>query len=270
MEKTFFFHSGLPRSGSTLLSEILGQNPEFYNGPGSPAFDLLYNLYDMCAKGDLFQSNPKMDWIDGVVNHSLRTFYDDRDESVIFDKNFHWTGAGSQITASYGIENPKLICSVRDIDEILASFISMIHRNAGEGKSNFIDRMCHQRAMLPITDVYRCELVIGDDGILGRACQSLYHGLRGVLKDSIHLVEYNDLVDDTENTIRAIYDFLEQPYFEHDFTSISGGPNIDESVYGLADMHDVRPTIGRTSSDPKDVLPAEILEKYTGMEFWRS
>ncbi|NBR76993.1 MAG: hypothetical protein EBT73_06670 [Actinobacteria bacterium] len=28
--KEFFFISGLPRSGSTLLSGILRQNPEFY------------------------------------------------------------------------------------------------------------------------------------------------------------------------------------------------------------------------------------------------
>ena len=267
MEKTFYFHSGLPRSGSTLLSEILGQNPEFHNGPGSPAFDILYNLYGMCAEGDLFRSNPKMDWLDGMVDYGLRSFYADREESVIFDKNFHWTGAGSQITSSYGIENPKLICSVRNIDEILASFISMVHRN-GVGPSNFIDQMVVSRD-LPLTDVNRCEYLIGVDGILGRACESLYFGLQGVLKDCIHLVEYNDLVDDTENTIRAVYDFLGQPYFEHDFSSISNGPDIDEGVYGLADMHYVRSTIGRTSSDPKDVLPKSMIEKYSGMEFWR-
>ena len=35
-EKTFYFMTGLPRSGSTLLSSILNQNPKFYSGPSSP------------------------------------------------------------------------------------------------------------------------------------------------------------------------------------------------------------------------------------------
>ncbi|NBP58534.1 sulfotransferase, partial [bacterium] len=34
--KKYYFISGLPRSGSTLLSAILNQNPRFYSGPNSP------------------------------------------------------------------------------------------------------------------------------------------------------------------------------------------------------------------------------------------
>jgi len=39
--KDIFFLSGLPRSGSTLLGSILGQNPDFYVTPTSPLLDLL-------------------------------------------------------------------------------------------------------------------------------------------------------------------------------------------------------------------------------------
>jgi sulfotransferase len=34
--KSYYFISGLPRSGSTLLSGILKQNPEFYADIASP------------------------------------------------------------------------------------------------------------------------------------------------------------------------------------------------------------------------------------------
>jgi len=34
--KSYYFISGLPRSGSTLLSAILRQNPEFYADIASP------------------------------------------------------------------------------------------------------------------------------------------------------------------------------------------------------------------------------------------
>ena len=34
--KNYYFISGLPRSGSTLLSTILSQNPDFYADISSP------------------------------------------------------------------------------------------------------------------------------------------------------------------------------------------------------------------------------------------
>ena len=40
MPETFHFISGLPRSGSTMLSAILRQNPRFHAGMSSPVASL--------------------------------------------------------------------------------------------------------------------------------------------------------------------------------------------------------------------------------------
>ena len=37
-----FFQSSLPRAGSTLLQNILGQNPDFYATPTSGVLELLF------------------------------------------------------------------------------------------------------------------------------------------------------------------------------------------------------------------------------------
>jgi len=37
-----FFHCSLPRSGSTILQNILGQNPDFYVTPTSGLMELIY------------------------------------------------------------------------------------------------------------------------------------------------------------------------------------------------------------------------------------
>ena len=37
-----FYQSSLPRSGSTLLQNIIGQNPDFYVTPTSGFLDLVY------------------------------------------------------------------------------------------------------------------------------------------------------------------------------------------------------------------------------------
>ena len=49
--KKIFFQSSLPRAGSTLLQNIIGQNPDFYVTPTSGVLELLYgarNHYTAC------------------------------------------------------------------------------------------------------------------------------------------------------------------------------------------------------------------------------
>src|SRR4029434_9657754 len=42
-EQRIIFNSSMPRSGSTLLQNILAQNPRFYCSPTSPLLELLVN-----------------------------------------------------------------------------------------------------------------------------------------------------------------------------------------------------------------------------------
>ena len=41
MEQKLFFQSSLPRAGSTLLHNIVGQNPDFFVTPTSGLVDLM-------------------------------------------------------------------------------------------------------------------------------------------------------------------------------------------------------------------------------------
>lgn len=50
----FHFISGLPRSGSTLLSAILLQNPRFHAGMTSPVGALFSGVLEQCSAGSEF------------------------------------------------------------------------------------------------------------------------------------------------------------------------------------------------------------------------
>jgi sulfotransferase len=50
--KSYYFISGLPRSGSTLLSGILKQNPDFYADIASPVQGLTGNSIDVITSGE--------------------------------------------------------------------------------------------------------------------------------------------------------------------------------------------------------------------------
>ena len=51
-----FFQSSLPRAGSTLLQNILGQNPDFYVTPTSGVLELLYSARQNYTNDNAFKA----------------------------------------------------------------------------------------------------------------------------------------------------------------------------------------------------------------------
>jgi sulfotransferase len=270
LNKNFYFMSGLPRSGSTLLSSILNQNPRFYSGPSSPVVATMIALENQFSNDELFLGYPKPEQAKEIIASVLPQYYSDRQEPVIFDKNRSWTVRMNYIPGYFDIQ-PKVICPVRDTAEILTSFISMMRRNLYEvnGKINFIDEMLVKNNV-PLTDDNRCEFIASPNGILGQSVEGLRKALMEGYDNSIHLVEYCDLVNNPKETVEKIYEFLGEELFEHDFNKLDNiNRENDAQIYGFADMHDVRSTLESVSKNPEDILSPEILEKCKDTEFWR-
>jgi len=270
MAKTYYFMSGLPRSGSTLLSSILNQNPRFHSGPSSPVVPTMLALEQSLSNDELFLAYPKTDQAAKIIASVIVNWYSDIDRPVIFDKNRSWVNRLHYIPGYFGIE-PKVICPVRNIDEILTSFISMYRRNpyTGQGKVNFMDEMLI-KSNIPLNDDNRCEFLASPMGILGQSYNGLKQAIMEGKQKSLHFVEYDDLMNSPEETMRKIYEFLGEEYYKHDFSSIKNlHQERDQEVYGLGDMHNVRETLNKVSADPKEVLSEKILAQCRGSEFWR-
>jgi sulfotransferase len=270
-QKAYYFMSGLPRSGSTLLSALLNQNPRFYSGPSSPVVPTMIALEQSLANDELYLAYPKQPQAAKIISSVLENWYSDVEKPVIFDKNRSWVNRLHYIPGYFGIE-PKVLYPVRNIADILTSFISMYRRNpyTGQGRIPFLDEMLI-KSNIPLSDDNRCEVLCSPGGIVGAS----YNGLKQVFAEGrekqIHLIEYDDLINQPEETMRKIYDFLGEEYFKHNFESIE---NIhrenDQMVYGLPDMHDVRSTLSKVSAKPEEVLSEATLAKCVGAEFWRT
>lgn len=270
MEKTFYFMAGLPRSGSSVLSAILNQNPRFYSGPSSPVVATMLSIENTLSNDELFRGYPKIEQGKQIIASVLPQYYSDRPEPVIFDKNRSWTVRLEYISGYFDIK-PKVICPVRDVSEILTSFITMLRKNPYEvgGKINFIDEMLVKNN-IPLTDDNRCEMLASANGILGQSMEGIKKALMEGYDSSLHFVEYNDLVNNPKETIEKIYDFLDEEPFEHTFDNLKNeNRENDAQVYGFADMHEVRPKLKSISKDPEKVLSKDILERCKGTEFWR-
>lgn len=270
-QKAYYFMAGLPRSGSTLLSAILNQNPRIHSGPSSPVTSIMLTLEDAIANDELFRAYPKPQQAGEIIANVIKHYYSDVDKPVIIDKNRSWVNRMHYIPGYFGIE-PKIICPVRNIDEILASFIAMHKRNPvdANGRINFIDEML-VKTNTPLTDDNRCEFLASPNGILGQSVAGIRQALMEGRQRQIHFVEYDDLINHPQETMRKLYDFLGEEYFEHDFTNlVNQHKEDDSSVYGFADMHDVRETLEKKSIDPREILSPAILERCVGSEFWRN
>lgn len=262
--------AGLPRSGSTLISTILNQNPRIYSGPTSPVVSTMVALETSLHQDELFLAYPKNDFGQHLVSSVIDFYYSDIYKPIVIEKNRSWINRLEYINGYFKIKNPKIIYPVRDISEILTSFLTMIHRNPSivNERLNFIDQILVQNS-LSINDENRCKIIL-NHGILGHSLNGLKKSLNEGYKDNIYFVEYKDLVSNPQLTIKNIYEFLEEPYFNHQFINLKNlHQENDEFIYGLTDMHHVRETIELTSLNPNEVLPKNILESVKGAEFWR-
>ena len=261
-KKTYFFLSGLPRSGTTLLGAILEQNPNIYVGATSPVLEFLVNFDNIFKFNNTYHAFPKEDFRVRTMSRIPDDWYSDVDKPIIIDKNHGWTGAISYAELFSG--NIKIICTVRSILEILSSWI-ILNRKSPD---SFIDKEL-KSLNFALTDDYRCDLLMRKNH--GNVEQSLYALKKGLTEhpNCLHLIEYDDLINNTENIINGIYRFLELPTYKHKYDNIEHINLENDLSHGMPEMHKVKPTISRSENNPLDILSERIIKKYSDLEFWR-
>jgi sulfotransferase len=263
--KTYHFMAGLPRSGSTLLKSILDQNPNIHANPVSPVMELMYHTEEYLKQSEQYLGYPKPQNAYKIIQSYIENYYYEREEEVIIDHCRAWVNNIERIK-TYITPNPKIICPVRDVAEILTSFITLVHRN--EDQVSFIDQHLIEKGVT-VDDDNRCQYLMSDDGIVEQALWSLSQAF--VKNDTKHLliVEYNDLVNTPEETMRRIYEFLEVEEHKHDFGNVENKHCENDDQWYLKDMHYVRKEVKKTSKKPEDVLSPYVLNRYKNLEYWK-
>ena len=275
-EKTYFFLSGLPRSGITLLGAILNQNPDIYVGATSPVLQFM-KLFAHYYKNHINNYFPKEEFRKKTLTRICDDWYSDIDSPIIIDKNRGWSYNLTE--AGIITKDIKIICPVRSILDILSSFI-LLNRKSSE-KENYgngteltaLDYNLKANGER-VTDNNLCHSLM-DGGVGGmvyiplNGLAQLFNENQELFQNIIHLVEYEDLISNTKNSINKIYEFLQIPKYEHDYDNIENNIREDDNVYGMPTLHEVRPTISKNINNPLEVLDKSIIKQYSGLEFWR-
>lgn len=242
----YYFLSGLPRSGSTLLSAILNQNPEIHVSSSSPVVHLLWSNEQSIHEDDFYLSHPKPEFKQKFLSSIIDSYYVNQSEKYIIDKNRIWMSS-IPLILNYITQEPKILCPIRPVAEVLQSFLSLIEKYP----ENVID----QNISKPRTLEKRCDYLLSQDSVLGSSITQILD----LPSRTAHFIDYDDLIDSPQQTMKGVYQFLSLPDYQHDFTNIVNTVSENDEIYGMPTMHTVRPVLSKTQHTV--VLPDHILEK---------
>lgn len=258
------FISGLPRSGSTLLTNALLQNPKFATTATSSLLEFLLQIRDNWQKleGHKVYPDGQDKW---AVIRSIIQSYHNTDKSIIFDKNRGWTTHIEFIEKITG-QKPKIIACVRNLEDICSSFEKLFRRNRADGE---IHGEFSNPKMKTIDG--RVEVWVADEGVIGRPYVSLLDTLQRGLGDRILIFPYEEWTANPEMWFRKLYDFIGEDYFQHDFNNIVQTIRENDAGYGWGEnLHELRTgKLEYLKSDATKILGDIWPKKLHNTEFWK-
>lgn len=232
--------TSLPRSGSTLLMSILGQNSTFHLGDDSEIGNLLNHnkqfmiqnihhfqlphevaskcFYDFCKKGTEA-------WINNIAP----------EDKIFLDKSRHWL---KDLDYFFDIfPDLKIIINIRDLRGIINSFEKIHNDSLFIDKRSFYNQLNVDLQMQRVNNILNFDYL--KDGLIS---------LKEIVdipknfKDNIFICKYEKLLDDPANEMGNIYEFLKLPAFKHNFDEIDQ-KSYNDNPYQPYGCHKIKPKV---------------------------
>lgn len=230
----FFCLSGLPRTGSTLLSSILSQNPQIHAEGQSAVCKLMWDMQESFNSKYCQESiigNNRNTTAHDLISSIPKIYYKNVNKENILDKCSYWMLQDNvEMIRQYIREDPKIIVMTRPVDEIIKSFINL-------------------RKMLGWNEEVDGEITqnLNTDQI--NFTHSSVQYAKNNNNGEYIFVEYEDLVYNTQDVVKNIYEFCEWENFSHNFTNIVNPHPQNDLAWGWPGniLHEVRSEISKRS-----------------------
>ena len=245
MSKHFFFMSGLPRTGSTVLSAILSQNPKIHSGTASPVCPTMWDLtlgFSQSSIQEMSVAN-RPEFQTELIRNVPHLYYKDVNKPFIVDKSRDWLHPRNMtMIRNHITSDPKVLVLLRDKEAIIESFTRLWKDNGVRGGEL---RYLVEDATWKMT--YYCEEIIptvkaSQDVIKGN---NVHRGNPVSDNEQFLFIEYDKFMEDPSETLNSIYRFFKLEPYEHDFENIFPAEVENDSVIGDAwkNLHKVRPSL---------------------------
>ena len=154
----------------------------------------------------------------------------------------------------------RVICCVRDVPWIFDSIERLIRKNKLQPSGIF--------NFEPGGTVYsRVDGLGGPNGMVGYAWNALREAFCGEQSDRLLALTYETLTSDPAKAIAAVYDFIGEKPFTHDFENVEFDAVEFDRRLGTPGLH----AVGRRvrHEERRSVLPPDLVRKYESDAFWR-
>lgn len=250
MPEKIFFNTSLPRAGSTLLQNVLGQNPDFYVTPTSGVFDMLHASRSIFTSNIEFQAQETQlmeTGFKGYLKDGLFGFFNAvTDKKYVVDKCRGWSIHYDFINFFY--PQPKMVCMVRDLRAIYSSMEKNWRKNPQKDHN-----MTDWHTLTGTTTDKRIGMWSQQPPV-GVALDRLYQILLQGIHQHVLFIKFEDFTQDPEAEMKRLYEYLELPYFAHDFNNVPQITQEDDRVYGAFGDHVIRQKVEPLKEDFLEVL----------------
>jgi sulfotransferase len=215
------FLSGLPRTGSTLLTAILSQNPDVHTQGNSALCQIMWDAQVSCWQTEQMKNSP--DFTEVYLKAIPKLFYKSVNNKVVIDKCRSWTlPANLELIEKYITKKPKIVVMHRPISEIVKSLVFIRKMNNWQNPESGLLDDNSEPIIRSFNGLKNAKL--NDDG-------------------QFHFISYDDLITEPFEVFTKLYEFCEIDNFEHNFLEIDN-PNYDSDL-SLVGLHEIRSEIGR-------------------------
>lgn len=242
--KEYYFLCSLPRAGNSLLGSIINQSKNIKLTANSILPDIMYNV--CVLKESLpFKNFPDRKSLNNVIKNVFDNYYQDWNVNKIIDRSV-WGTPNNLNFLKLIIKKPKFIILYRPVLECLASFIK-------------IEK--------PLDIELRCNQLLNKEDIIGKSLWSIKNIIHN--KEDHIVINYNDLVNNTNDTIKKIFNYLEVEFENIDINNIKqfSTNNIfyNDNVLPF-DLHTIRTNkIEFNKYNVKDYLPPNKIKQYSNL-----
>ena len=256
--KKLFFLVAMPRSGNTLFASIMNQNPEIAATPNSITLEIMKDLV-LLKKTDVFLNYPDHKSLNNVLDSVYDNYYKDWTQRIIIDRGPVTTVGNLTVMQKHYTKPFKVIVLLRDLMDVLASYMQWYTENT----DSFVNKFNLNN------DDEKLSMIMNKDGAVAKDLEAIKNAYN--YPDMCHFVKYDNLVTNPEQEFRKIYQFLDEPYFNHRFNNLDqvcvNGLSYDDKVVG-SNMHKLFDGPVRKVYNPYiEKIPQRIKEKYAHIRF---
>ena len=255
--KQLFFLVAMPRSGNTLFTSIMNQNPEIVTTPNSITLEIMKDLF-LLKDTDVFQNYPNHKSLDNVLDAVYDNYYKDWPQRIIIDRGPVMTIGNFALMQKHFKRPFKCIVLLRDLMDVLASYIKWYTENPDAFPNRYNLK----------NDEEKLSMIMDKKGAVAKDLEAIKNAFN--YPDICHFVKYNDLVAQPEQEFRKIYQFLGESYFNHKFENLQqvevNGMKYDDTIVGK-NMHNIRSVVRKVNNPYIDKIPKRIRQKYGHIKF---